>query len=236
MRVVISIGGSVLAPDLDADRVAGHAAAVERLVEADCEVGAVVGGGGVARDYIGAARRLGANEVQLDQIGIDVTRINARLLISALGGISAPSPAHDYEGAGEALRRGDVAVMGGVMPGQTTDAVAAALAEYVDADLLVYATSVDGVFSADPDGDPDAEQYTRLSGTELVDLVAPMSRGAGASAPVDLLAAKLIERSKMRTVVLDGTDPERVADAVLRGEHSGTDVVPEGSHEPERWA
>jgi uridylate kinase len=63
-----------------------------------------------------------------------------------------------------------------------------------------------------------------------------MSRGAGASAPVDLLAAKLIERSTMRTVVLDGTDPERVADAVLRGEHSGTDVVPEGSHEPERWA
>jgi uridylate kinase len=235
MRVVISIGGSVLAPDLDADRVAGHAAAVERLVEADCEVGAVVGGGGVARDYIGAARRLGANEVQLDQIGIDVTRINARLLISSLGDRAAPSPAHEYEEAGEALRRGDVAVMGGVMPGQTTDAVAAALAEYVDADLLVYATSVDGVFSADPDADPDARQHTRLTGTELVDLVAPMSRGAGASAPVDLLAAKLIERSKMRTVVLDGTDPERVAEAVLRGDHSGTDVVPEGSHDPERW-
>ena len=100
MRVVISIGGSVLAPDLDADRVAGHAAAVERLVEAGCEVGAVVGGGGVARDYIGAARRLGANEVQLDQIGIDVTRINARLLISALDDRAAPSPAHDYEAAG----------------------------------------------------------------------------------------------------------------------------------------
>jgi len=237
MRVVISIGGSVLAPDLDADRVAGHAAAVERLVEADCEVGAVVGGGGVARDYIGAARRLGANEVQLDQIGIDVTRINARLLIAALGEISAPSPAHEYEAAGEALRRGDVPVMGGVMPGQTTDAVAAALAEYVDADLLVYATSVDGVFSADPEGDPDAEQFSRLTGTELVDLVAPMSRGAGASAPVDLLAAKLIERSKMRTIVLDGTDPGRIAGAVLRGDHSGTDVVPDGCPaEPERWA
>jgi uridylate kinase len=126
--------------------------------------------------------------------------------------------------------------MGGVMPGQTTDAVAAALAEYVDADLLVYATSVDGVFSADPDGDPDAEQYDRLTGTELVDLVAPMSRGAGASAPVDLLAAKLIERSKMRTIVLDGTDPNAVADAVLRGDHSGTDVVPDDcGTDPEQW-
>ena len=235
MRVVISIGGSVLAPDLDADRVAGHASAVERLVDEDCEVGAVVGGGGVARDYIGAARDLGANEVQLDRIGIDVTRINARLLIAALSDLSAPSPAHEYEEAGEALRRGDVPVMGGVMPGQTTDAVAAALAEYVDADLLVYATSVDGVFSADPNGDGDAEKYDRLTGTELVDLITPMSRGAGASAPVDLLAAKLIERSKMRTVVLDGTDPDRVAAAVLHGDHSGTDVVPAGCDDVDLW-
>jgi uridylate kinase len=236
MRVVISIGGSVLAPDLDADRIAGHASAVEALLDEDCEVGAVVGGGGVAREYIGTARHLGANEVQLDQFGIDVTRLNARLLIAALDGLSAPSPAHDYEEAGEALRRGDVPVMGGVMPGQTTDAVAAALAEYVDADLLVYATSVDGVFSADPASDPDAERYGRLTGAELVDLIAPMSRGAGASAPVDLLAAKLIERSKMRTIVLDGTDPDRIEAAILRGEHTGTDVVPEGCEtDPDGW-
>jgi uridylate kinase len=231
MRVVISIGGSVLAPDLDAERVAAHASAVEALVDDGCEVGVVVGGGGVAREYIETARELGANEVQLDQVGIDVTRINARLLIAALDCRSAPAPAHEYETAGEALRRGDVPVMGGVMPGQTTDAVAAALAEYVDADLLVYATSVDGVFSADPNGAADAEQYGRLTGSELVDLIVPMSRGAGASAPVDLLAAKLIERAKMRTVVLDGTDPARIAAAVLRGEHTGTDVVPAGCPE-----
>ncbi|MFA1609896.1 UMP kinase [Halobellus rubicundus] len=236
MRVVVSIGGSVLAPDLDARRVEGHAAVVERLADEGCEIGAVVGGGGVARDYIGAARELGANEVQLDQIGIDVTRINARLLIAALGSQVDPKVAHDYEEAGDALRHGDISVMGGIMPGQTTDAVAAALAEYVDADLLIYATSVDGVYSADPSADDGAEKYERLTAGELVDVIAPMSRDAGASAPVDLLAAKLIERAEMRTVVLDGTDPERIADAVLRGDHGGTDIVPAGSDdEPSYW-
>ncbi|POG55309.1 UMP kinase [Haloferax marisrubri] len=236
MRVVISIGGSVLAPDLDARRVEGHASVVETLARDGCEIGAVVGGGGVARDYIGAARDLGANEVQLDQIGIDVTRINARLLIAALGSQVDPKVAHDYEDAGDAIRRGDISVMGGVMPGQTTDAVAAALAEYVDADLLVYATSVDGVFSADPNSDPDATKFEEMTATELVDVIGDIEMNAGSSAPVDLLAAKLIERAKMRTIVLDGTDPDRITPAVLRGEHTGTDIIPEGGDEPTYWA
>ncbi|MFB6157305.1 MAG: UMP kinase [Haloferacaceae archaeon] len=228
MRVVLSIGGSVLAPDLDAGRVDDYAAAVDALVAAGWEVGVVVGGGTVAREYIDAARHLGANEVELDRIGIDVTRINARLLVAALGPDAAAGPAGDYGAAGAALRRGEVAVMGGVAPGQTTDAVAAALAEDIGADLLVFATSADGVYDADPDADPDAERYDRLSPAELVDVVVPMSRSAGASAPVDLLAAKLIQRAGLRAVVLDGTDPTAVERAVLRGDHTGTDVVPEG--------
>lgn len=231
MKVVVSIGGSVLAPDLESERVTRHAAVIEELVDEGCTIGAVVGGGVVAREYIGAARSLGANEIQLDQIGIDVTRLNARLLIAALGGQAAPSPATNYEEAGEAMHRGDIAVMGGVTPGQTTDAVSAALAEYTDADLLVYATSVPGVYSADPNRYDDAERFTDLTPGELVDVIADIEMNAGSSAPVDLLAAKLIERSGMRTIVLDGTDPDRIRDAVLWGDHDGTDIVPDGADE-----
>jgi uridylate kinase len=235
MRVVVSIGGSVLAPDLDAARVAAYAEAIERLVSDGCEVGVVVGGGGVAREYIETAREIGANEVELDRLGIGTTRLNARLLIAALGDAASLAPAADTEEAAGALRRNEVAVMGGVAPGQTTDAVAAAFAESVEADLLVYATSADGVYDADPDADPDATKFAELSPAELVEVVLPMSRDAGASAPVDLLAAKLIDRAGMRAIVLDGTDPSVVVDAVSRGDHTGTDVVPVGGAEPARW-
>lgn len=234
MKVVVSIGGSVLAPDLDTERVDGHARAIEALVEAGWDVGVVVGGGSVARDYIDAARRLGANEIQLDQIGIEVTRLNARLLLSSLDVDSVATPAETYEDAGEAMRHGDVAVMGGIAAGQTTDAVSAALAEYTDATLLVYATSVPGVFSADPNEDAAAERFDRLTASELVDIIAGVEMSAGSSAPVDLIAAKLIERSRVRTVVLDGTDPNAIVDAVLNGTHDGTDIIGEGT--PERLA
>lgn len=229
MKVVVSIGGSVLAPDLESQRVRGHAEVIESLATEGCTIGAVVGGGGVAREYIGTARDLGANEIELDDIGIDVTRLNARLLIAALGERAAPSPAETYEKAGTAMHRGDIAVMGGVMPGQTTDAVSAALAEYTNADLLVYATSVNGVYSDDPKEVAEATKYDELSASELVDVIADLEMTAGSSAPVDLLAAKLIGRSGVRTIVLDGTEPERIADAVLNGEHTGTDIIPEGA-------
>lgn len=236
MKVVLSIGGSVLAPDLAAGRVEAHAAAVEQVVDAGCSLGVVVGGGGVARDYIGTARELGANEIQLDQIGIDVTRLNARLLIAALGESAAISPPTDYESAVETFRRGAVGVMGGAVPGQTTDAVAAAMAESVDADLLVFATSVDGVYTADPNANDDAEQYDELTAGELVEVISGIEMAAGASAPVDLLGAKLIERSGMRTIVLDGSDPDRVVRAILEGDHEGTDILPmPGATPPPLW-
>ncbi len=237
MKVVVSLGGSVLAPSLDAGRVRDHAAVIEGLIDDGCTLGAVVGGGGVAREYIGTGRDLGANEIELDGIGIAVTRLNSRLLIAALGDRVVPTPATTYEEAGDHLRRGEVCVMGGVAPGQTTDAVSAALAEYVDADLLVYATSVPGVYSADPNEYDDATKFDELTPAELVDVIVGLEMNAGSSAPVDLLAAKLIERAGMRTIVLDGTDPERIAAAIRDGEHDGTDVVPEGGrNEPTYWA
>jgi len=227
MRVVVNVGGSVLAPDLEPDRVADYAAAVETLDRAGHTVGVVVGGGPTAREYITTARELGANEIALDQLGIAVTRLNGRLLIAALDDRAAPTPAESYETGRETIRRGDVPVLGGIVAAQTTDAVAAAFAEYVGADLLLYATSVDGVYDTDPNSDAEATCFDRLTARELASVIADMEMNAGSSAPVDLLAAKVIERSGVRTIVLDGTDPQRVVDAVRDDAFDGTEIVPE---------
>ena len=85
----------------------------------------VVGGGRTAREYIGYARKLGADESYLDEIGISCTRLNAMLLIAALGEKAAPVVANDFDHALQLAGNYDVVVMGGTHPGHTTDAVAA---------------------------------------------------------------------------------------------------------------
>ena len=224
MKVVVSIGGSVLVPELEADRVAAYADVLEEIVAAGHDLAVVVGGGPAAREYIAAGRELGANEIELDQLGIAVTRLNARLLVAALDDRAAPTPPEDHETAREALRRGDVPVMGGTEAGHTTDAVGTALAEYTDADLLVYATSVSGVYDADPNEDPDASKYDEMTAAELVSLVSDLEVDAGSNAPVDLLAAKLLERAGLNAAVVDGSDPQSVRRAI-EGDHQGTTIV-----------
>lgn len=226
MDVVVSVGGSVLAPDLESERLRGYAD-VMREVAGNHTLSLVVGGGRTARNYIGVARELGANDAMCDYMGIDVTRINARLLISALDEAAYPEPPTSYREAEDALADGKIPVMGGMAPGQTTDAVAAVFSEYTNADLLVYATSVDGVYTSDPGTDSDAEKLDTLSPEELVEIVMQTQLSAGTNSVVDALAAKIIERSGVRTLVLDGTDPGDVGDAVLRDSHSGTEITPE---------
>lgn len=224
MIAVISIGGSVLAPKLDSRNFEKNAEAIKEVAKKHT-VFVVTGGGAIAREYIQVARRLGANEAICDSIGIEVTRLNARLLISALEGGAHPEPPSDYKEADHAASSGKIVVMGGVAPGQTTDAVAAILAEYVQADLLVSATSVNGVYTTDPKK-AGAKKLDKITPEQLVNIVMKSEMRAGARSIMDPLAAKIIERSKIRTIVLDGSNPKSIVDAILKGKHEGTEIVP----------
>jgi uridylate kinase len=230
MRIVLSLGGSILVPTLDPEQFREYAAVITTLAE-EHDVCVVTGGGSPAREFIDVGRALGANEVELDHLGIEVTRLTARLLIAAIGDDAVLTPATDYEAAGRALRCGDIVVMGGTAPGQTTDAVSALLAEYVNAERLIYATNVPGVFSADPHTHPDAEPFSELRASQLITLILDIDSTAGSSVPIDLLAAKLIQRAHCETVVIDGTDPECILTAVQTGEFEGTRIISDGDED-----
>ncbi len=222
MKVVISLSGIFFS---DAETIKNVAEVLEELAKS-CNLYVVTGGGERAREYINTARELGANEALCDYMGIALTRINAKLLISALQN-AYPEPFLDYKDVAVAKVKGDeerIAVMGGVSPGYTTDAVAAILAEYVNADLLLDVTSVDGVYDADPRINPTAKKYDKLSPTELVAVTMKGDLKAGSRIVIDPVAAKIIERSGIKTIVIDGGNPRAIIDAV-HGKHQGTEIL-----------
>ncbi len=213
MKVVVSLGGSVLG-----NRIRDFASVLDNLAKKH-KIFVVVGGGKLAREYISLARELGASETFCDYIGIAATRINAMLLIAAMETAAKRVPS-DFVEAEELSKTSKAVVMGGTFPGHTTDATAALLAEFVGADMLINATNVDGVYSDDPRKNKNAVRYERLSPSELVEIVGKASMKAGANVVIDLLAAKIIERSGIKTYVILG-DPENLARAV-EGEFIGT--------------
>jgi len=184
----------------------------------------VAGGGRIARFYIRSGRALGASEELLDEMGIEVTRLNARLLIAALEGRACPVPPKDYEEAAEAGKKHEVVVMGGVSPGITTDAVAAFLAERVGAKLLVNATSVDGAYTADPNKDRNAKKIPRMTHKELVDLVGTSPLGAGPNVVFDPTGAGVLLRTKIPLAIVNGHDLRNMRAALLGSDFEGTIV------------
>jgi len=206
-RIVISLGGSVLVPSLEENHIREYATILRHLGK-EHRIFVVVGGGGEARRYIGVARSLGIDESTADELGILVTRLNATLLAGALRDAAYPKIAESYRDAAGFGESGKIVVMGGVIPGQTTDAVAALLAEKVRADLIINWTSVDGIYSADPKKHPDAVKHSILSPGELQAIIQGDRLEAGSNTVFDTLAAKIIGRSGIPLIVLDGRKPE----------------------------
>ena len=221
-KVVVSLGGSVLVPDDDDARYLTDLAAL--LVDAASRVRlfAVTGGGRPARYYIETGRALGISERTLDGFGIEVTRLNARLLGAALGGKANRTPASTYAEATRLAKRFPIVLMAGTRPGHTTDRVSASLARVVRADRIVNATSVDGVYSADPRSHPDAKLLERIGFEDLVRLAGERHTTAGPSVVFDPMAARVVARDRIPLRVVHGRDLPSLRSAILGGPFHGT--------------
>jgi uridylate kinase len=186
----------------------------------------VAGGGETARAYIKAAREMGVSESLCDHLGILASRLNARLLIDSLGEYAFPEVPTTIGKLKHYFTSGKIVVMGGLTPGHSTNAVAAIAAETVGAELLINATDVAGVYSSDPVKDKNAKKLERVSATELVTILSKTKITAGEYDLMDPLAIRIIQRSKLRTIIVDGRNPTNVARA-LRDEKIGTRIIHE---------
>ncbi len=225
MKIVVAIGGSILLKDYDSTRFKRYSEILKELTK-EHELFVVVGGGKPAREYIGVVRDLGAGEAQCDDIGIEVTRINAKLLLSALGDAAYQRVPHNFQEALEFSSSGKIIVMGGTEPAHSTDAVSAILAEYIHADKLINLTSVDGMYTKDPNKYDDAELLSEISASDLLDFIQGNAMEAGTYEFFDSTAAQMIKRSNLETVIANGFEPENLIKAI-NGEDIGTKVINE---------
>jgi len=220
VKVVLRIGGSVLGSPPDPKLVGKYSEVVSNITSAGHSMAVIVGGGQISRKFIESARGLGLSSFQQDTIAIFASRLNARLVAMKLGGVS--SVPTSIEAMLQRLSRNRVAVMGGLKPGITTDTVAALIAEKWNADLLIKGSDQDGIYTADPKMSKKAKKLDKISYERMEEILGGKHR-PGIHSIVDPVAVEHLMKSRVRLVVLNGSEPRGVARAV-NGEKVGTTV------------
>jgi len=224
MPVVLSIGGSCINPDGNPD--VKFIRDISNLIKkSDERFGILVGGGSVARVYAKAARELGASEFDADEIAIMSTRQNAMLLLQAMRDFAYPVVFKDFEEARKAFFSSRVVIMGGTIPGITTDTDAVLLAEAIGAKKLINISNVSGIYDSDPKKNPNAKKFDKMSYEELANLAAASDkRMAGTNFVFDMLACRLLSRSKIEAHFIS-KDMREIENAIKGKRHNGTVVI-----------
>lgn len=223
MKVAVKLGGFAFSGDWGRSLLKEYVKLFKELV-GQYHMVVVTGGGDVARGYINAARDMNVPESLCDQLGILVSRLNARLLIGGLGEYAFPEVPTNVDELKHFFASGKIVVMGGLQPGHSTNAVAAIAAETIQADLFVNITDVEGVYSEDPARNPRAQKLDEVKIPRLNEILSKSDMSAGRYELMDHTALRIIERSKIPTVIIDGRATSNLTKA-LRNEKVGTWIV-----------
>ncbi len=224
MIIVLSLGGSLMNTEQGINQ--NYLEEIKKIIEkSPNKFGIVTGGGYAARQYVREVKSRQGNEFEADEAAIEATQENAKVLIKTLGKSAYPKVPKDFKEAKKASEKYKVIVMGGLLPGMTTDSDAVLLTECLEANKLINISNVDGVYNKDPRKDPTAKKYHFLTHEELINLAFEADkRTAGTHFVFDLLACKLAARSKIELHFVNGKDLGSVRNAVEGKEHNGTIV------------
>jgi len=232
MKVAISLGGSLLTGKnsdphvkLDPVKYTQYAEVIKRLHNEGHQLMVVCGGGKPARYFIDIAKAYNASPEVLDYLGIKSSHINALIFMATLGDIAEQPTVYETPDEVFDNRRPDkVWIGGGHKPGTSTDYRTVQFAEAMDADLIINATDIDGVYDKNPKTHPNAKKLPQLTFDTLETIIKENTHQApGEYGLFDLAAVKLSKKIKIPVAIIDGTDPEEIARAV-NGTHSGSMV------------
>jgi uridylate kinase len=183
-RILLKLSGEALSGEgnhgINDSVLEEYAKQVIEVVKKGCEVAIVIGGGNIFRGLSGTES--GFDRVKGDQMGMLATVINSLALesaISRLGGkakvftsirMEPVGELYDRDRVLEVIKNSTVCILSGGTgnPFFTTDTAAALRAVEIGADVLLKGTRVDGVYTSDPEKDPKAERFDRISFEEVI--------------------------------------------------------------------
>jgi uridylate kinase len=209
-RILLKLSGEALMGDkhfgIDNNRLMQYAREIKTIFDAGCQIAIVIGGGNIFRGV--QAEEGGMERTQGDYMGMLATMINSMALQSALESIHVPtrlqSAIEMKQIAEPFIRRravrhlqvGRVVIFGAGTgnPYFTTDTAASLRAIEVEAEVLLKGTRVDGIYTADPEKNPGATRYERVSFTEVY---------AKGLSVMDMTAFTLCNENKLPIIVFD---------------------------------
>lgn len=227
-RILLKLSGESLMGEkgygIDEVRLGEYAAQIKDAAQMGVQIGVVIGGGNIFRGLSGAAK--GFDRIKGDQMGMLATVINSLALSSALSAVGQENRLFTsirMEPVGElfskwkaidAMQNGEIAILAGGTgnPIFTTDTASALRGIEIEADAMFKGTRVDGVYTADPEKDPQATKFDTISFDEVYE------RGLKV---MDLTATTMCKQNNLPIVVFD-MDTVGNLKKVLAGENIGT--------------
>lgn len=216
---------------IDAERLMQYATEIKAVAATGVEVAVVIGGGNIYRGV--QAEQFGLDRVQGDYMGMLATVINSMALQSALEKLEVPTrllsgltiqrvcEPYIRRRAMRHLEKGRVVIFGAGIgsPYFTTDSAASLRAIEIEADVVLKGTRVDGIYSADPEKDPTAVRFPRISFDEV------MEKNLNV---MDMTAFTLCKENNLPIIVFDMNTSGNL-ERLIAGENLGTLVTMDGS-------
>ena len=219
-NIVISLGGSIISQEDKIDTA--FVRNFTKLIKSDTKNNRFIitcGGGYISKQYVNAAGEFTNSNYVKDKIAIATTKANALLVCAAFGPEEAVV-AESIDQAAELIKQNRIVVMGGVLPGITTDSVAALSAEATNAKLLINVSKVGGIYEEHHKG----KVMPRLTYDKLVEYGTKHDqRVARSNFIFDIVACKLAKRAGIKLHFI-GTDMVDLKKAISDTSHSGTIV------------